>query len=152
MIKIMFVCHGNICRSPMAEFIMKKLVRDAGLESEFEISSCAVSYEEAGNDIYPPAKDELRRRGVPFSSRRAVRAQKQDYDEYDLFVVMDSSNLRNLTRIFEGDDEGKIHKLLEYTGQMRDVTDPWYSGNFDVAFDDIYAGCRALLENFAKTT
>ena len=145
MVKILFVCHGNICRSPMAEFIMKKLVCDAGLKGEFEINSCAVSYEEAGNGIYPPAQQEMRRRGIPFASHRAVRAEAGDYDKYDLFVVMDSSNVRNLTRIFGGDDDGKIHKLLEYTGQVRDVTDPWYSRQFDVAFDDIYAGCEALL-------
>ena len=148
--KILFVCHGNICRSPMAEFIMKKLVRDKGLADEFEISSCAVSYEEAGNGIYPPAREELTKRGIPFASHRAVRAESGDYDKYDLFVVMDSSNTRNLKRIFGGDDEGKIHLLLEYTGQGRDVTDPWYSRRFDVAFEDIYEGCTALLEKLTK--
>ena len=133
----------------MAEFIMKKLVADKGLDDSFEISSCAVSYEEAGNGIYPPAREELNRRGIPFSSHRAVRAEKNDYENYDLFVVMDRSNARNLKRIFGGDDENKIHLLLEYTGEGRDVADPWYSRRFDEAFDDIYAGCKALLKEFS---
>ena len=152
MVKILFVCHGNICRSPMAEFIMKKLVHDAGLDDSFEISSCAVSYEEAGNDIYPPAKEELKRRGIPFTSHRAVRAEKGDYEKYDLFLVMDSSNMRNLTRIFGGDPDGKIKLLLSYTGEGRDVSDPWYSRRFDVAFDDIFSGCKALLEKIQKSS
>ena len=150
MTKINFVCHGNICRSPMAEYIMKKLVSDAGLTNEYEISSCAVSYEEAGNGIYPPAREELRRRGIPFSSHSAVRAEKGDYGKYDLFIVMDRSNMRNLRNIFGGDDDKKIHLLLEYTGEGRDVSDPWYSRRFDVAFDDIYSGCQALLKNLKE--
>ena len=152
MTRIIFVCHGNICRSPMAEFIMKKLVHDAGLDDSFEISSCAVSYEEAGNDIYPPAKEELKRRGIPFTSHRAVRGEKGDYEKYDLFLVMDSSNMRNLTRIFGGDPDGKIKLLLSYTGEGRDVSDPWYSRRFDVAFDDIFSGCKALLEKIQKSS
>ena len=150
MTRIRFVCHGNICRSPMAEFIMKKLVSDAGLDDEFEIESCAVSYEEAGNGIYPPAKEEMKKRGIPFSSHIATRAEKGDYEKYDLFIVMDRSNMINLRNIFGGDDEGKIHLLLEYTGQGRDVSDPWYSRRFDVAFDDIYSGCQALLKKLSE--
>ena len=150
--KIMLVCHGNICRSPMAEFIMKKLVHDAGGDDKYEINSCAVSYEEAGNGIYPPAKEEMKRRCIPFSAHKAVRAEKSDYERYDLFIVMDSSNKRNLTNIFGGDKDKKIHALLEYTGENRDVSDPWYSRRFDIAFDDIYKGCAALLKKLEENT
>lgn len=150
MISLLFVCHGNICRSPMAEFIMKDLVRKAGLESEFYIASGATSTEEIGNDIYPPAKEELRRRGVTFSSRQAVQVTKSDYDKYDLILIMDSYNKRNIMRIFGNDAENKVHKLLEYAGRADDVSDPWYSDRFDVAFEDIYSGCKGLLEKLTE--
>lgn len=152
MIRVMFVCHGNICRSPMAEFIMKKLVADAGLSDEFEISSCAVSYEEVGNGIYPPAREELKKHNIPFSDHRARRVEENEYDLYDLFIVMDRSNVRLLKGIFGADSDKKIHMLLEYTGQQRDVSDPWYSRRFDVAFNDIYSGCQALLKNIINGT
>lgn len=145
MTKLMFVCHGNICRSPMAEYIMKELVRRAGREDEFEIASCAVSSEELGNGVYPPARAELERRGIPCGGHRAVKLTAGDYDKYDLFIVMDRSNLRLAREILRGDPEGKLHKLMEYTGESRDVSDPWYSRRFDVAFDDIYRGCEGLL-------
>ena len=146
MIRIVFCCHGNICRSPMAEYIMKELVRREGLEDEFEISSCAVSTEELGNGIYPPAKNELRARGIPFGEHYAVQLRSSDYDKYDLFIVMDGSNLRRARDILGGDREGKLHKLMEYAGSGRDVSDPWYSRRFDIAFDDIMQGCEGLLK------
>lgn len=143
--KIMFVCHGNICRSPMAEYIMKELVRRAGREDEFEIASCAVSSEELGNEVYLPARAELERRGIPCGSHRAVKLTPSDYGKYDLFIVMDRSNLRRAGEILRGDPDGKLHMLMEYAGENRDVSDPWYSRRFDVAFDDIYSGCAAIL-------
>ena len=154
MIRIMFVCHGNICRSPMAEFVMKKLVKDAGLEKEFLIASSATSTEEIwngrGNPVYPPARRELQKHGISCDGKHAVQVQKSDYSKYDLFLVMDSNNLRNIGRIFGSDPQNKVHKLLEYAGRTDDVADPWYSDRFDIAYQDIYEGCKALLEYLTK--
>ncbi|MBE6544367.1 MAG: low molecular weight phosphotyrosine protein phosphatase [Ruminococcaceae bacterium] len=143
--RIMFVCHGNICRSPMAEFIMKDLVEKRGLSEEFEINSCATSTEEIGNDIYPPARAELQRRGIKTEKRRAVQLKKEDYDRYDLIICMEDYNLRNIKRIIREDPLSKIKKLLDYKNGG-DVADPWYSGRFDIAYRDILSGCEALLE------
>ena len=143
--KILFVCHGNICRSPMAEFVMKDLAKKAGLASQFHIESAATSREEIGNPVYPPAKAELERHGLSCGGKRAVQLQKSDYDKYDLFIGMDSANIRNMLRIFGGDPAGKVHKLMDYTARGGDVADPWYSERFDVAYRDIYEGCTALL-------
>lgn len=147
----MFVCHGNICRSPMAEFIMKDMVKRMGLENKFFIASSATSDEEirngVGNRMYPPAQAELRRNGVPFEPRRATRLDASDYGKYDLFIGMDSANIRNMNRILKGDPNGKISKLMEYTSTPGDVSDPWYSDRFDVAYNDIYKGCQALIEH-----
>lgn len=148
--RIMFVCHGNICRSPMAEFIMKDIVNKAGCGNEYFIASSATSTEEIGNNIYPPAQKELNRRGVPFVSHYAVQLKASDYDKYDLFVIMDRNNEFNICRIFKDDSEHKIHRLLEYAGRNDDVSDPWYSRKFDVAFDDIYEGCMGLFEYLQK--
>lgn len=144
--RIMFVCHGNICRSPMAEFIMKDIVKKSGCSDKFIINSAAVSTEEIGNNIYPPAQAELKRRGIPFDNHYAVQLKSSDYDRYDLFILMDKSNEINICRIFRNDKENKIHKLLEYAGRNDDVSDPWYSRRFDIAFDDIYSGCMGLFE------
>lgn len=150
MIKIMFVCHGNICRSPMAEFIMKKLVADRGLQKEFLIKSSATSSEEifcgVGNPIYPPALAELGRNNIPVGEKRAVQLTPEDYDNYDMFICMDNNNLRNIKRIFKTDPQNKISKLLP----SKDVADPWYYGNFDVTFKDIERGCKTLLESLTK--
>ncbi|MBQ8260324.1 MAG: low molecular weight phosphotyrosine protein phosphatase [Clostridia bacterium] len=149
--KIMFVCHGNICRSPMAEFIFKRMVAERGLETEFEIRSSATSTEEIwngiGNPVYPPAKAELAKHGISCDGKRAVQLQKSDYEKYDLFVGMDSANIRNMQRILGGDPVGKIHKLMDYTTRPGDVADPWYSDRFDIAYRDIYEGCAGLLES-----
>ncbi|MBQ4556792.1 MAG: low molecular weight phosphotyrosine protein phosphatase [Clostridia bacterium] len=149
--RIMFVCHGNICRSPSAEFIMKDLVKKAGRENEFFISSSATSTEEiwngVGNPVYPPMKEELERHGISCNGKRAIQLQKGDYVKYDLFIGMDSANIRNMLRILGGDPECKIHKLMDYTARGGDVADPWYSERFDVAYRDILDGCKKLLES-----
>ncbi len=148
--RIMFVCHGNICRSPMAEFILKFMVKESDRGKDFLIASSATSSEEiwngVGNPMYPPAKAELRKNGIPFSERKAVQLQKSDYEKYDLFIGMDSANIRNMHRIFGSDPMGKIHKLMDYTARGGDVADPWYSDRFDIAYRDISDGCRKLLD------
>ena len=146
MTKILFICHGNICRSPMAEFIMKDLVRKAGLSAQVQIDSAATSREEIGNPIYPPAQRQLRAHGVAFDDHRARQMTRQDYADYDLLIGMDTQNLRNMQRICGGDPDGKLRLLLAYTGQTRNVADPWYTDDFDAAWQDIAFGCRALLE------
>ena len=150
MVKIMFVCHGNICRSPMAEFVLKDMVRKKGLKNNFVISSSATSTEEIwngiGNPVYPPVKAILKMHGIDASGKRAVQLKSNDYDKYDLFIGIDSANIRNMTRILGGDRDNKIHKLMEYTGSNADVSDPWYTRDFDRCYEDIYAGCKALLD------
>lgn len=153
MTKIMFVCHGNICRSPMAEFIFKDMINKRGLSDSFSVSSSATSTEEIwgdiGNPVYPPAREELAKHGISCAGKRAVQLRKSDYNKYDYFIVMDSMNLRNTMRIFGSDPEGKVHKLMDFTDRPGDVSDPWYSRRFDVAYNDIYEGCSALLEKLS---
>ena len=149
MIKILFVCHGNICRSPMAEFVMKKLVADAGLSNKFYIESAATSTEEIGNHVYPPAKRKLAEHGIGCAGKTARQMNKGDYARFDLLIGMDSSNIRNMTRICGGDPENKIKLLLNYAGLNRDVADPWYTGDFDATWNDVTKGCKALLEDIA---
>ena len=144
--KILFVCHGNICRSPMAEFVMKDLVKKTGLASQFHIESAATSREEIGNPLYPPARRKLAEHGISCDGHTARQLTKQDYDEYDLLIGMDSRNLANMRRICGGDPAGKIHRLLDYTARPGDVADPWYTGNFDATYRDVLAGCTAMLE------
>lgn len=149
MTRVMFVCHGNICRSPMAELIFKDMVKQRGMEDDFVIASSATSTEEiwngVGNPIYPPARAELAKHGLYDDSKRATLLRRDDYDKYDYFLCMDSRNMRNITYIFPSDPEGKVKKLMSYTGRERDVADPWYCGNFDVTYRDIYEGCEAFL-------
>ncbi len=153
MTKILFVCHGNICRSPMAEFILKDMVKKCHLEDEFIISSCATSTEEiygdVGNPVYPPAKEQLRLHGISCEGKRAVQLKKSDYDKYDLLIGMDRMNLRNMQRITGGDPQGKMRLMKDYT-TGGDVSDPWYSGDFETAFDEIYKACQALLDSIIK--
>lgn len=151
MTKIMFVCHGNICRSPMAEFIFKDMIRKQGLDQDFVVRSCATSTEEiwgdVGNPVYPPAQKELKKHGISCEGKRAVQLKKSDYDKYDLFIAMDSMNLRNIGRIFGNDPQNKVHKMMDYTDRKGDVADPWYTGRFDVTYTDILDGCKGLLES-----
>ena len=146
--KILFVCHGNICRSPMAEFILKALVKARGVEDEYHIESAAVSTEEIGNTIYPPAKRCLTQHGVPFDAYRTARqVTAADYARFDRIICMDESNLRWIRRIIPDDPDRKIHLMMSYTGRRRDVADPWYTGDFETTFQDILAACEAMLRS-----
>lgn len=151
MIKILFVCHGNICRSPMAEFIMKKLVREKGLDDSFEIASAATSSEELGNPVYPPVRKLLAENGIDSSSKHARRIKSSDYDYYDYLIGMDSANIRNMVNFFGGDKEGKIHLLMEFAGINKDVADPWYTRDFNETWNDVNLGCSSLLEALSRT-
>ena len=145
--KILFVCHGNICRSPMAEFVMKDLVQKTGLSDHFYIESAATSTEEIGNEVYPPAKRKLAEHGISCKGKTARQMTRSDYQRFDLLIGMDDWNIRNMTRIAGGDPEGKIHKLLDYTDRKGDVADPWYTGDFDATWRDVTEGCRELLKS-----
>ena len=150
MYRIMFVCHGNICRSPMAEFIFKKMLSEQGLSDQFEVASCATSTEEiwngVGNPVYPPARAELAKHGISCDGKRAVQLRASDYTRYDLLIGMDGANIRNMHRMLGGDPDGKIRKLMDFTARGGDVADPWYTGDFDVTYRDISEGCAALLK------
>jgi protein-tyrosine phosphatase len=152
MTNILFVCHGNICRSPMAEFVMKDLVKKAGLESQIRIASAATSTEEIGNPVYPPARRKLAEHGIGCAGKTARQLTRADYGQYDLLIGMDSANLRNMRRICLGDPEVKIHLLLEYTGHPGDVADPWYTGDFETTWRDVLEGCMGLLEQSKEQT
>ena len=150
MYKIMFVCHGNICRSPMAEFVMKNLVSERGLDGKISVFSSATSTEEIGNDIHPGTRRTLDKYGVKYTRREAVQLERRDYEKYDLFVGMDSANIRNMHRIFGADSKNKVVKLLDLTPHGGDVADPWYTGNFEDTYRDICKGCTALIEKYTK--
>ena len=145
MVKIVFVCHGNICRSPLAEFIMKDMVAKRGLSHRFFIASAATSDEEIGNPVYPPIRTLLGERGISCKGKTAVQLRRADYDQYDYIVGMDSANRRNMLRLFNNDPKGKVSLLLDYTDRPQDVADPWYTRNFQTAQADILEGCEALL-------
>lgn len=144
-IKILFVCHGNICRSPMAEFVLKKMVADKGLNKFFEIASAATSTEEIGNPVYPPVRKLLSQHGLSCKGKTARQITIKDYDYFDYIICMESYNIRNLRYIIPQDEENKISLLLDFTDNPHDVSDPWYSGRYEEAWDDIYFGCKALL-------
>ena len=148
--RVLFVCHGNICRSAMAEFILKALVKARGLENQFYIESAAVSAEEIGNPIYPPAKRCLTQHGVWYDpAKRARQVSRADYDRFDRIICMDASNLRLIRRFIPEDPDGKIHLMMSYTGVGRDVADPWYTGDFETTFQDILEGCEAMLSTLS---
>lgn len=147
--KILFVCHGNICRSPMAEFVMKDLVQKAGLTDQFHIASAATSREEIGNPVYPPARRKLAEHGISCVGHAARQLTRQDYADYDFLVGMDSANLRDMHRICGGDPDGKISLLLDHTTRPGDVADPWYTGDFQATWLDVLAGCQGLLAEIA---
>lgn len=146
MTKVLFVCHGNICRSPMAEFVMKDMVKKAGLEGQFRIASAATSTEEIGNPVYPPARRKLAEHGIGCDGHAARQLTSRDYGDYDLLIGMDQANLRNMRRICGGDPDGKLRLLLDYTDHPGDVADPWYTGDFEATWRDVQAGCRGLLD------
>ena len=144
--KILFICHGNICRSPMAEFVMKDMVKKAGIAGQFEIASAAVSAEELGNGVYPPARRKLAEHGISCAGKTAWQMTKADYRRWDMLICMDRSNLRNITRIIPSDPLKKISRLMDFTDQPRDVADPWYTGDFLQTKQDVTEGCDALLK------
>jgi protein-tyrosine phosphatase len=153
MIKILFICHGNICRSPMAEFSLKDLVQRRGIADQFFIASAATSTEEiwngVGNPVYPPAREELARHGISCAGKRAVQVKKSDYAAYDHLICMDRQNLRNLQRIVGPDTDGKVSLLLDHCGRTGEaIADPWYSGDFSATWNDVTAGCEGLLEEY----
>ena len=146
-VKILFICHGNICRSPMAEFIMKDMVKKAGLEAEIVVASAATSAEELGNPVHWGTRQKLAEVGISCKGKTARQMTKRDYQDYDLLIGMERVNVRNMLRICDGDPDGKIQRLLDYSDRPRDIADPWYTGNFDETYDDVVEGCRALLDH-----
>lgn len=145
MTKILFVCLGNICRSPMAEFVLKDIVRRRGMEAQFYIDSAATSTEEIGNGVHYGTRQKLAQQGIPCEGHRAVQMTRTDYDKYDYLIGMDDANVRNMMRIAGGDPQGKISKLLDFAGISRSIADPWYTSNFDETYRDVVAGCEGLL-------
>lgn len=148
--KILFVCHGNICRSPMAEFVMKELVKKAGLENDFYIKSAATSTEEIGNDIHRGTKTVLQKNNIAFERRQARRITVSDYDDFDFLIGMDEENLYYMNKVWNNDPHGKISLLMEFAGENREVADPWYTGNFEKTYLDVVAGCKGLLATCLK--
>ena len=147
MVKILFVCHGNICRSPMAEFVMKRLVAERGLARDFVIASAATSREELGNPVYPPARKMLAQHGIGCSGKTAAQMTRADYETYDFIVAMDNMNIRNILRIIGHDPQRKLSLLLDFTDHPRGVADPWYTDDFEATWRDVTEGCSALLEH-----
>ena len=147
MTRILFVCHGNICRSPMAEFILKDMARRAGIAGEFEIASAATSSEELGSPVYLPARRKLAEHGIGCEGKTARRIRASDYDDYDLLIGFDAANMHNMARCFGGDGEGKLHRITEYVGEPEAIVDdPWYTGRFAEVYTQIETACRAMIE------
>lgn len=149
MIRVLFVCHGNICRSPMAEFILKDMVATRGMEAKFDIESAATSYEEIGNPVYPPARAELAKHGISCAGKTARKLVKSDFSEFDYLIAMEEYNLRNIRREFGAELSEQVKLLLDYTESPGDIADPWYTGSFDVTYREIVAGCEGFLERLA---
>lgn len=150
MIKVLFICHGNICRSTMAEFVLKDMVNKRNIAEEFYIQSAATSREEIGNDTHYGTKNKLDEVGIPYTKRKARQMTKEDYKEYDYIIGMDDANIRNILRIVGGDKEGKVSKLLDWANIDRSIADPWYTGNFDETYDDVVKGLEAFLGKIFK--
>ena len=150
MIKILFICHGNICRSPMAEFVMKDLVNKKDMADQFEIASAATSMEEIGNPVYPPAKGKLKEHGISCEGKTARQMTKEDYTYYDYIIAMDRFNLRNMTRFVGNDPDNKVSLLMDFTNHTGDVADPWYTGDFDATWNDVYEGCVGILNRLSR--
>lgn len=149
MIHVLFICHGNICRSPMAEFVFRHMVKERGMGDKFHIASCATSTEEIGNPVHRGTREKLRQHGISTEGKYAVQLRKKDYDDYDYLLGMDTWNIRNILRIVKSDPENKVYRLLDFSKEPRDIADPWYTGNFDVTYNDIVEGCQAFL-NYLK--
>ena len=150
MIKILFVCHGNICRSPMAEFVMKNLLNKKGMADQFEIASAATSTEEIGNPVYPPAKRKLKEHGISCEGKTARQMTKADYTYYDYIIAMDHLNIRNMTKFVGNDPDNKVSLLMDFTSHPKDVADPWYTEDFDATWKDVYEGCVGILKKLNK--
>ena len=150
MVRVLFICHGNICRSPMAEMIMKDMVRQRELDEKYEISSMAATTEEVGHDIYPPAQRTLTAHHIPFTKRRAALMTRKDYEEADYVIAMDEENLDDLCRLTQGDPEKKISRLLDWAGEARDVADPWFTKDYEKTYDDVVKGCKGILGKLGK--
>lgn len=151
MIKILFICLGNICRSPMAEFVMKELVKEAGLSDKFEIASAATSTYELGNPVYPPARQKLSEHGISCKGKTARQLTKSDYEYYDYLIAMEQSNIRDIMRIIGSDPKQKVSLLLDFTDHQRDIADPWYTRDFEATWQDVFEGCESLLEKLRET-
>lgn len=152
MIKVMFVCHGNICRSPMAEFVFKDMVAKRGVEDLFVIASSATSREEIGNSVHPGTRCKLKEYGIVSEGKRAVQLTRKDYEEYDYLIAMEQRNIKNMYRIIGKDEAKKVSRLLDFTDKPRDIADPWYTGNFDITYDEVYEGCERLLQFILDNT
>lgn len=150
MIKLLFICHGNICRSPMAEFVMRDLVNKKGLAARFQIASAATSTEEIGNPVHPGTRNKLKELGISTYGKYAIQLTKKDYADYDYLIGMDSQNIKNIRRMTGMSEKGKIHLLLDFAGENRDIADPWYTGDFEKTYQDIKRGCEALLTYLEK--
>lgn len=146
MIRILFVCHGNICRSPMAEFVLRDMLQKRGLENRLQVASAATSTEELGNPVHPGTRRKLAEHGIRCNGKTARQITRKDYQDYDIIIGMDAYNMRNMQRAFGGDPDGKLFRLLSFCGESGDVADPWYTGNFDDTWRDVTRGCEALLE------
>lgn len=151
MIKVLFICHGNICRSPMAEFVLRDMAARRGLGDRLFVASAATSTEEIGNPVHRGTREKLREHGISTDGKRAVQLKKSDYDQYDYLLGMESWNLTNMMRILKNDPEHKVHRLLDFSDRPRDIADPWYTGNFDVTYDDVVEGCEAFLAHLEET-
>ena len=152
MIKILFICLGNICRSPMAEFLLKDMVKQRGIAADFYIASAATSTYEIGNSVHRGTRAKLAQYGISVAGKTAVQLTKEDYAKYDYLIGMDTANIRDIMRIIGSDPQQKVYKLLQFAGSERNIADPWYTGNFDVTYDDIYEGCTALLDYLQNKT
>lgn len=148
--RILFVCHGNICRSPMAEFVMRNIIEKQGLQNKFEIASAATSTEEIGNPIYPPVKKLLEKNGISCIGKTARQLKKEDYQKYDFIIGMDNANFRNIKRICGNDTQNKVYLLMDFTNNKKEVADPWYTRNFELTWNDVNEGCNGLLEYLKK--
>ena len=150
MIKVLFICHGNICRSTMAQYVMQDMVKKAEICKQFYIDSAATSYEEIGNGVHSGTRNKLQKEGIECGNHQARHLEKADYENFDYIIGMDTANIKNIQRIVGPDTDGKVYKLLQFAGESGDIADPWYTGNFDVTYEDVVRGCRGLLKEISE--